>query len=99
MQTERVTFLTSREHKAALDAFARESGTSIGHMMREASSRYIAANGNGKDDEDEEALELALAEIETVLATWPAKFDSMEHSIDQARAAIAKAIADVDATK
>ena len=28
MQTERVTFLTSRDHKAALDAYAKESGMS-----------------------------------------------------------------------
>ena len=98
MQTERVTFLTSRDHKAALDAYARENGRSLGHVMREASSHYIA-NGNGAASEDEEALALALPEIEALLATWPAKFDSIERSIDTARAAIAKAIADVDATK
>lgn len=98
MHTERVTFLTSRDHKTALDAFARENGRSLGHVMREASSRYIA-NGNRTGDEDEEALALAWPQIEAMLATWPAKFDSMERSIDAARAAIAKAIADVDATK
>jgi predicted transcriptional regulator len=98
MQTERVTFLTSPDHKAALDAFARQSGKSIGHVMREASAHYIASQ-NSQADEDEEAFNFALTEIEAVLKTWPAKFDSMERSIDEARAAIAKAIADVDASK
>jgi hypothetical protein len=41
MQTERVTFLTTPDHKAALDAFARENGMSVGHVVREATSRYI----------------------------------------------------------
>ena len=49
MQTERVTFLTSREHKAALDEFAKESGMSVGHVLREAATRYVA---DGEMDED-----------------------------------------------
>ncbi len=98
MQTERVTFLTSREHKTELDAFARASGRSVGHVMREASSHYIA-NRNGVGDDDEEAVELLLSEVEAMLATWPATFDSMERSIDGARAAIAEALATVDAAK
>jgi len=50
MQTERVTFLTSPDHKAALDAFARASGMSVGHMLREASSQYMAEAPLGDDD-------------------------------------------------
>ena len=34
MQTERVTFLTTPDHKAALDAFAVGSGRSVGHVVR-----------------------------------------------------------------
>jgi hypothetical protein len=98
MQTERVTFLTSREHKAELDLFARATGKSVGHIMREASSRYIA-NENGADEEDEEVIQLLLSEVETMLATWPATFDSMERSIEQARTAIAEALATVEAAK
>ena len=55
MQTERVTFLTTPDHKAALDAFAASEGKSVGHVLREASSRYIA---QGSADEEEQALEL-----------------------------------------
>jgi len=51
MQTERVTFLTSRDHKAALDAFAASSGQSVGHVLREASSRYIAEGQQTQEEE------------------------------------------------
>lgn len=54
MQTERVTFLTTPDHKAALDAFAASQGKSIGHVVREATSRYLAQEG------DEEAELAAL---------------------------------------
>ncbi len=49
MQTERVTFLTSREHKASLDEFARESGMSVGHVLREAAVRYVAEGEMNED--------------------------------------------------
>jgi len=42
MQTERVTFLTIPADKAAVDAFARVNGMSVGHVVREATSRYFA---------------------------------------------------------
>ena len=51
MQTERVTFLTSREHKAALDAFAASNGQSVGNVVREATARYMAEPPQA-DDED-----------------------------------------------
>ena len=60
MQTERVTFLTTRHQKAALDAFAANSGHSVGHVLREASSRYMA----GDEADDEEALTLLAREVE-----------------------------------
>ncbi|MBB3346654.1 MULTISPECIES: hypothetical protein [unclassified Sphingomonas] len=51
MQTERVTFLTTPDHKAALDAFARENGMSVGRVVREATSRYIVDPTTSSDDE------------------------------------------------
>ena len=48
MQTERVTFLTTPDHKAALDAFARDSGMSVGHVVREATTRYVAEGELGE---------------------------------------------------
>jgi hypothetical protein len=95
MQTERVTFLTTPDHKAALDAFARERGMSVGHVLREAADRYIRT----EDDEAEAALELLLPELEKLLPKWHAQLDSMEESIASARQSIRDALARVEATQ
>lgn len=87
MQTERVTFLTSPDHKAALDAFARGNGMSIGHVVREATSRYLA---EGETD-DEEALVLLTREVEAAL---PKMRDDIREAID-AIAAANSIVADV----
>ena len=90
MQTERVTFLTSRDHKAALDAYAARNGKSVGNVVREATSAYIARE---PEDEYESALELIIPELELTLAKWNKQIDSMEASIDLARDAIDRALA------
>ena len=90
MQTKRVTFLTSREHKEALDAYAAQSGQSVGNVLREASSAYIARE---PEDEYEAALELVIPELELTLAKWNKQIDSMEASISKARDAIDRALA------
>ena len=92
MQTERVTFLTTPDHKAALDAFAANNGHSVGHVLREASMRYVAAGGN-ESGSFAEALDLVLPELETRLAQWNRQLDAMNTSIDQACAAIDRALA------
>ena len=53
MQTERVTYLTNAEQKAALEAFARARGESVGRVLREAAARYMA------QPTDDEEVELA----------------------------------------
>ena len=35
MRTERVTFVTAPDQKAARDAFAANNGQSVGHVLRE----------------------------------------------------------------
>lgn len=65
MQTERVTFLTTPDHKAALDAFANANGQSLGHVLREASSQYIAPPS--ADPEKEAELEAVTGELEAAL--------------------------------
>lgn len=72
MQTERVTFLTSRDHKAALDAYAARSGRSVGHVLREASTRYIAA---GEDEEAE--LAALVREVNKAIPKMQASIDRM----------------------
>ena len=95
MQTERVTFLTTPDHKAALDAFAAREGKSIGHVMREATSRYLAMDG--RHDEYEQALELVLPEVAAALERWHRQFDSMEASLNAAHDAVRQALTDAEA--
>lgn len=71
MQTERVTFLTTPDHKAALDAFARESGMSVGHVVREATSRYVAEG----EVSEEERFKLLIHELDEALPAMHAALD------------------------
>jgi hypothetical protein len=61
MQTERVTFLTSRDHKAALDAYATRTGQSVGNVVREATSQFISKPAD--EAEEEMMLKLLINEI------------------------------------
>jgi hypothetical protein len=89
MQTERVTFLTSREQKAALDAFAKRSGQSVGHILREASERYIARR---RDEAELEAeLDALTQELEVALPQMRESLASTERSIAKSRAALTEA--------
>lgn len=79
MQTERVTFLTSREHKAALDAFASERGESVGNVVREATARFI-----GQPTEEEEAELAALVEqVNDAVPKMHASIDRMIATLDK----------------
>jgi uncharacterized protein YlxW (UPF0749 family) len=89
MQTERVTFLTTPDHKAALDAFASGSGRSVGHVLREAASQYIARPADSSN-EDEEALAALVPEVEAAVA-------DMKRTISEMRADIERTCAAVDA--
>lgn len=91
MQTERVTFLTTPENKAALDAFASGRNKSVGHVLREASAQYMAQPV--ERDEDEAALEMMLPELEAAVASIRVKFDDMSAAIAQACAAVDAALA------
>lgn len=84
MQTERVTFLTTADHKAALDAFARESGMSVGHVLREASTRYVA---EGDMDEDER-FQLLIRELDGSLPEMHAALDRAIEGQQRLRAEI-----------
>jgi hypothetical protein len=95
MQTERVTFLTTPDHKAALDAFARESGMSVGHLVREATSQFIT-HPPAANDAAELALEQLIPEIEAMLPEWNARLDRMEANLDRAHLAVREALAKVE---
>lgn len=75
MQTERVTFLTSPDHKAALDAFASRNGMSVGHVVREATARYVAEGEMNDDDR----FKLLIDELEGAL---PHMHAALDHAIE-----------------
>ena len=79
MQTERVTFLTSRDNKAALDAFAARRGESVGNVLREAASRYI---GQGEQD-DEAELAALVVEVNQAVPKMRASIDNMIETLDK----------------
>ena len=89
MQTERVTFLTTPDHKAALDAFAASNGKSVGHVVREATSQYIAQPGEVVDERDEQ-LDAIVPMVEDAVQEMTAAIAAM-------RADIARTCAKVDA--
>ena len=91
MQTERVTFLTSPEHKAALDAFASNSGMSVGRVVREATASYLVQEAS-----DDDARALVVDEISRALPSMQEDLEAMRRSIAEARAAIAEALRDAD---
>lgn len=79
MQTERVTYLTSAEQKAALEAFAKSRGESVGNVVREATMRYMAQ----PRDESEEEAELAalVAQVNEAMPKMNASIDQMIESM------------------
>ena len=86
MQTERVTFLTSRDHKAALDTVAKQQGMSVGHFVREATARYMAEG----DMKDEERFELLIKELDEALPHMHAALDRAIEGQQRLRADIDK---------
>lgn len=88
MQTERVTFLTTRDHKAAIDHFARESGMSVGHVVREATSRYLAEGEN-----DEQALAALTREVEAAVPQMRKDLRDAAEAIARANRIVAAVLA------
>ena len=87
IQTERVTYLTSAEQKAALEAFAKSRGESVGNVVREATVRYMAH----PRDENEDEAELAALVSELAKAV-----PEMRASLERTAAMIESSIDEVD---
>lgn len=85
-QTERVTYLTTAEQKAALEAFAKARGESVGNVVREATARYM------DEPTPEEEAELAFW-TEQVNEAIP----KMEAALDRMIARLEKTNAETDA--
>jgi hypothetical protein len=76
MRTARVTYLATADQKAALEAFAKERGESVGSVLRDAAARYM-----GQPTEEEEAELAALTE--EVNAAIPRMVASMDRMIER----------------
>ena len=87
MQTERVTFLTSREHKAALDAFAAKRGESVGNVVREATARYM-----GQEEDEEAQLAVLVEELNKAVPEMAASLDRMIEKIRQTNEKVDRAL-------
>lgn len=85
MQTERVTFLTSREHKAALDAFAAERGESVGNVVREATARYIS---QPPGSEEEAELAALVDQVNVAIPRMEASLDEMSRKLRETHAEV-----------
>jgi hypothetical protein len=73
MQTERVTYLTSAEQKAALESFAKSQGKSVGNVLREATMSYMAEPPLN----DEDKMSILIAELNEALPAIQDSFDRM----------------------
>ena len=86
MQTERVTYLTSAEQKAALEAFAKAQGKSIGNVVREATMTYMAESPL----DDDARMAILVAELNEAIPAIEASFDRMAAKLEAAHAELAE---------
>ena len=78
MHTERVTYLSTIDQKAALEAFAKSRGESVGNVVREATARYI-----GQPTEAEEAeLATLVEQVNEALPKMRATLDRMNARLE-----------------
>lgn len=97
MQTERVTYLTTAEQKAALEAFARTRGQSVGNVVREATSRYISEPGFSV--EEEEALKFLAEELKEAVPKIRASLERSISKLETTRKDVDKMLRDAGVRK
>jgi hypothetical protein len=79
MHSERITYLATADQKAALEAFAKERGESVGNVVREATARFI-----GQPTEEEEAELAALVEqVNEAIPKMNASIDRMIETLEK----------------
>jgi len=79
-QTARVTYLTNAEQKAALEAFARARGESVGSVLRDAVADYMA-----QPSPEEEAELIALTQqVNEAIPLMRASLDRSAQRLDEA---------------
>lgn len=97
MQTERVTYLTTAEQKAALEAFARTRGQSVGNVVREATSRYISEPAISA--EEEEALKFLAEELKEAVPKIRASLERSINKLETTRKEVDKMLRDAGVRK
>ncbi len=90
MQSERVTYLTNAEQKAALESFAKQRGESVGNVVREATAQYMAE----ADMNEDEKFKLLIDELENALPHMHSALDSAIEGQQRLRADIDQMLRD-----
>jgi hypothetical protein len=99
LQTERVTYLTSAERKAQLEAFARARGESVGSVLRDAVTRYMAEPEPEPTAEEEEALKLLRDELNAAVPAMRASLEKSIERIKRSNADISRKLAEMEARR
>lgn len=81
MHSERITYLATAEQKAALEAFAKARGESVGNVVREATARYITQ----PTDDEEAELAAIVAEVARAVPEMQASLRRSAGMLEQAR--------------
>ena len=84
MHTERVTYLSTADQKAALEAFAKARGKSVGNVVREATARFIGKPPEVADDEEAE-LAAIVAEVVKAVPEMQASLRRSTKMLEQSR--------------
>ena len=95
LQTERVTYLTSAEHKAALEAFAKSRGESVGNVVREATARFIGA----PTAQEEAELAALISQVNEAVPKMNAAIDDMQVTLRQSHRDMDKLLRELGARK
>ncbi len=77
--------MTSAEQKAALEAFAKSKGKSVGNVLREATMSYITQPPLN----DDEKMAILVAELNAALPEIEASFDRMSAKLEAAHTELA----------
>lgn len=89
MHSERITYLATADQKAALEAFARARGESVGNVVREATARYIA---QPPENDDEAELSALVEQVNAAIPKMHASIDAMIASMRETHDEVDRAL-------
>ena len=81
MHSERVTYLATADQKAALEKFARTRGESVGSVLREAVSEYMAQ----PTPQEEAELAALVEQVNEAIPKMNASIDRMSETLRRSR--------------